>query len=166
MATGRPLRGVLDADQAWNQIAAPVDGLEDDLRPDRIRRRPAPALDTVIIEAGFGSTIITVTRRELPGDNPRYWFRQDNPSDPFRQGPFPGTDPLQFGLIASGDRDSHWDRIDLYAELGHQVRDHLTGLADTVAAQRKALAEREATTNASTQTSPNHGVVRGHERSL
>ena len=144
----------------------PSDDLEEDLQPDRVRYRPAQEPDTVVIEAGFGSTTITVTRRELPGENPRYWFQQHDPNDPFRQGPLIGTDPLQFGVIASGDRFSHPDRTDLYADLGRQVRDHLTGMADAVAAQRQTLADREATKIAATQVVPDHGVRRGLERSL
>ena len=168
-ATARALRGVLDAAQAWDQVPAraPADELQEDLQPDRVRNRPTHGPDTVVIEAGFGSTTttITVTRRELPGDEPRYWFRQDDPSDLFRQGPLPGSDPLQFGVAASGDRFSHPDRTDLYAELGRQIRDHLTGMADAVAAQRQTLAEMEATKVEATQVLPDHGVRRGNERS-
>jgi len=166
-ATARALRDVLDAAQAWDEITSPttVDQqapLDGDLRPDRVR--PHPGFDdAVILDAGFAGATITVQRNGAANHPGKYQFLTAGPGD---GDPMRDVDTDGMGMIAAGDRVPRRDRADVYAELGAEVRQHLTGLADAVALQREALHTRETQRVPAAHITTTPTVQPGRQRSL
>jgi hypothetical protein len=165
--TAHQLRNVLDAAQAWDEITSPTtaDGqapLDQDLCPDRVRPRPGYD-DTVILDAGFAGATITVQRSGPAHDPGQYQFLATGPGG---RGPLLDVDPAGMGVIAAGDREPRPDRADVYADLGAEVRQHLIGLSDAVAAQRDALHTRETQRVSTANITTTPTVQPGHQRSL
>ena len=165
--TAHQLRNVLDAAQVWDEITSPtiVDRqapLDQDLCPDRVRPRPGFD-DTVILDAGFAGATITVQRSGPAHDPGQYQFLATGPGG---RGPLRDVDTAGMGVIAAGDREPRPDRADVYADLGAEVRQHLIGLADAVAAQREALHVRETQRVSAANITTTPTVQPGHQRSL
>ena len=148
--------------QAASSAVGPMDSLEPDLRPDRVHPRPGWD-DTVVLEAGFAGATITVQRSDDgPDSQPEYCFLATGPAG---KGPLRDVDTTGMGMIAAGDRSPRPGRAQVYAELGADVRHHLVGLADAVAAHRQALAVKESQRAAATMT-PIEATRPGRERAL
>ena len=103
-------------------------------------------------------------QRSGPAHYPgQYQFLATGPGG---RGPLRDVDTTGMGVIAAGDREPRPNRADVYAELGAEVRQHLTGLADAVAAQREALHARETQRVSAANTTTTPTVQPGHQRSL
>jgi hypothetical protein len=143
------LKQVLDESSVWDSIVpddtitvdqtGPAD-LEAALRPDTVRARDDWD-NTIVIDAAFAGTTVTVLR--TPGGlNPAsYVFMCDSPGG---RGEQRAIDVTTIGMIASGDRTPNPTREGEYQSLGKQVRNHLVGLADAVAESREAWREQQA----------------------
>ena len=84
---------------------------------------------------------------------------------PAGKGPLRDVDTTGIGMIAAGDRSPRPGRAQVYTELGADVRQHLIGLADAVAAHRQALAVKESQRAVAT-LSLIEATRLGHERAL
>ena len=144
-ATAKALLGVLDAAQVWDQVPSSTltehgwHPLEEDLQPDRIRQRLGWD-DTVILDAGFAGATVTVQRTSRANGHADYELLAPSQHG---QGPLRDVDPVALGMIAAGDRVPKAEHAELYSELGAQIREHLVGLSDAVAAHRQQLITRE-----------------------
>ncbi len=128
--------------------------LEAALRPDTVREHDRGD-DMVVIEAAFAGTTITVLR--VPGDigPSSYVFMCESPGG---SGAQQTLDATKIGMVAAGDRTPDPDRAGDYEHLGNQVRNHLIGLANTVAESRQAWREQQARRLDAIQTAPDVGV--------
>ena len=160
------LKQVLDESAVWDSIVPndtvtvdatePAD-LEAALRPDTVRARDDRD-DTIVIDAAFAGTTVTVLR--TPGGlNPAgYVFMVDSPGG---RGEQRAIDVTTIGMIASGDRTPNPAREGEYQSLGTQVRNHLVGLADAVAESREAWQEQQARRLNKATPEPNHTIDTG-----
>lgn len=161
-ATARALRGVLDAAEAWNTVAAAEPApLEDELRPDRVRSRDWDG--DVVVDAGFAGITITVHRTAGTGGAVSYDFLASGPGG---RGPLRDVDTTGMGMIAAGDRSPNPARAVVYEEVGAQVRHHLSGLADAVAQRHTFLHQQETRRAAAAQPTVSVATRTTRERSL
>jgi len=167
-ATARALRGVLDAAQVWDNVPsfALTDEawrpLEQELQPDRIRQRLGWD-DSVVLEAGFAGATVVIQRIGETNGTAKYELFAPTQNG---QGPLHDVDSVALGMIAAGDRTPKAEHNDMYGDLGAQVRRHLVGLADAVAAHRQQLLGREMGRLETMQAPLLQSGRSGHERSL
>jgi hypothetical protein len=155
------LRQVLDESAVWDTITPddqpePAD-LEPALRPDTVRERDEDD-DMIVIDALFAGVTVTVMHQPGGIGPTNTLFFCDGPTG---RGTLEVADTTRIGMIAAGDRTPNPERSAEYDNLGKQVRNHLTGLAEAVDHSREAIREQQTRRVQAAVTVPGAGIETG-----